>query len=227
MSITVVSSITGAKDAIIETHKRGNAKFVLFSDTPVESSLWESRPAYDKFKDPRRNSRIHKLLIHQYIDTEYSIWVDGNIELIETPEKIVEKYLKDTDIFMFTHEGRQCIYEEAMECAQRGLDTPENIIEQAKAYEDAGFAKDKGLYIGNFIVRRHTPKVEELNNAWWSEYCRYSVRDQIGLPFAIDKVAIRVDTKLEPWAFGPDKSWAQRGRVIRIHPHLIKNPTKT
>ncbi len=223
MSITVVSSITSQKDKLIETHKRGNAKFVLFTDEPVQSDLWESRPAYDKFKDNRRNSRIHKLLIHQYIDTEYSIWVDGNIELIEEPEVLIEKYMKDTDIFMFRHETRDCIYDEAVECVKRKLDTPENIREQVVAYEEAGFAKHKGVFIGHFIIRRHTPKIEEFNNAWWSEYCRYSVRDQIAMPYAIDKVGLRVGSELAPWIFGPDKTWAQRGNAIRIYPHTILN----
>jgi len=226
MDITVVTSITGGKDELIETHKRGKAKFVCFSDKPFESSLWEYRPAYDKFKDPRRNSRIHKLLIHQYIDSEYTIWVDGNIELIDEPEKLVEKYLKDHDIFFFEHEGRKCIYEEALECVRRKLDDPANIREQVVAYEEAGFAKNKGLYIGNFIIRRNTPKVQEFNNAWWSEYCRYSVRDQIALPYAIDRVGMRVNSEFAPWTLASDKHFAQRGDAVRIWPHLIRNIPK-
>lgn len=223
MSISVVTSVTGSKDALIETHPRGDAKFVAFTDKDIKSDLWEQRPAYNKFKDNRRNSRIHKILIHQYIDTEYSIWVDGNIELVSPPEVLIERYLKDNDIFFFDHEGRDCLYDEAIECAHRQLDTPENIIEQAKAYEDAGFAKHKGLFIGHFIIRRHTPKVEAFNNAWWSEYCRYSVRDQIALPVALDKTGLRIKHERSPWALAPDGTFAQRGDVIRIWPHKILN----
>lgn len=221
--VTVVTSITGAKDKLIETHARGDAQFVCFSDTPVESDLWESRPAYDKFKDNRRNSRIHKLLIHQYVDSEYSIWIDGNIELLKTPEELVEQYLKDHDIFFFNHQTRDCIYDEAIECVSRKLDTPENIIEQVKDYEEAGFAKHKGLWVGNFIIRRNTPKVAHFNNAWWSEYCRYSVRDQIALPYAADKVGLRVRSETVPWMFNADQSWAQRADAIRNYPHAILN----
>lgn len=223
-SITCVTSVTGGKDRLIETHKRGNAKFVAFTDREIGSTLWETRPAYNRFTDPRRNSRIHKLLIHQYIDSEYTIWIDGNIELLKTPDELVETYLKDHDIMMFTHQLRDCVYDEAMTTAKSGLDDPEVIIEQAKTYEDAGFAKHKGLYVGNFIIRRNTAKVQQFNDTWWSEYCRHSVRDQISLPYALDNAGLRIKSVTLPWFFTDDNKAAQRGDEIRIHPHIILNP---
>lgn len=222
MSISVVTSITGGKDTLIETHKRGDAKFIAFTDTPIKSHVWDVKPAYDKFTDPRRNSRIHKILIHQYVDTEYSIWVDGNIELIKSPEEIVDYFLKDHDIATFQHEADDCVYDEAKVCAKRKLDDPETIIAQVKKYEDEGYAKHKGLYVGNFIVRRHTPKVEAFNNAWWSEYCRHSVRDQISLPYCLDKVGLRMKSELHKWVL--TQTFAQRSDMIRIVPHVISNP---
>ena len=226
MSITVVTSVTKGKDHLIETHKKDGAKFVAFTDKPMKSKLWDVKPAYDRFTDPRRNSRIHKILIHQYVDTEYSIWVDGNIELLMSPQELVDTFMKDHDIMFFEHIGRKCLYEEAVECAVRKLDDPETIIAQAKTYEDAGFVKDKGLYVGNFIIRRHTPKVEAFNNAWWSEYCRHSVRDQISLPYVIDKVGIRVNHPRVDWEMAPNKLTGQRANYIKIYPHIIKNPTR-
>jgi hypothetical protein len=44
---------------------------------------------YKQFTDPRRNSRIHKILIHKYSDADYTIWIDANIRLIKSPEEIV------------------------------------------------------------------------------------------------------------------------------------------
>lgn len=148
---------------------------------------------YDKFTDPRRNSRASKILAHKYIDTEYSIYIDGNITLNVSPETLIEKYLKDYDIAVYRHPTRDCIYDEALVCAQRKLDDPEIIIEQAKAYEDSGYAKHKGLAECGIIIRRHTPEVENFNTHWWAEYCRYSRRDQISFMYAVDKVGIRVN----------------------------------
>ena len=194
--ITVYTSVTSGKDAVremLDVKRQSEAKFVAYLSAPYLSPTWEVRPAYARFVDPRRNSRIQKILAHEYIDTEYSIYIDGNISLLTTPEKLIEKYLGDCDIAVFTHPNRDCIYEEAIQCAKRGLDDPETIIEQAVAYENSGYAKHKGLCECGIILRRHTPQVAALNNAWWAEYCRHSKRDQISFMYAVDQVGIPVN----------------------------------
>ncbi len=195
--ITVYTAITGDKDGVREMpdiKAQSTAKFVAFLERPWMSDTWEIRPAYNRFVDPRRNSRIQKILAHEYIDTEYSIYIDGNIRLLTTPEALIEKYLKETDIALFRHPTRDCLYDEAKICAVKGLDDPEVIIEQAVAYEKAGFAKHKGLVECNIIMRRHTPQVAALNNAWWAEWCRHSRRDQISFMYAVDQVGIPINS---------------------------------
>lgn len=175
--IQVYSAITGNKDNI--------------ENWPGNVRLFYNQ--FDRFKDDRRNSRIQKILPHLYFNTEYSIYVDGNIRLLKTPEELIEKYLKDYDIAVYKHPTRDCLYDEATKCAVLGLDDVEVIIEQAKAYEDAGFAKHRGLAECGVIFRRHTDKVREFNEAWWAQWCRYSVRDQISFMYAADVVGIPVN----------------------------------
>lgn len=178
---------------MLDIKKQSEAKFVAYLGAPALSPTWDVKPAYDRFVDPRRNSRIQKILAHEYIDTEYSIYIDGNISLLTTPEKLVEKYLKEYDIAVFKHPNRDCVYDEAIQCAKRGLDDPEIIIEQATAYEKAGYAKHKGLCECGIILRRHTSQVAAFNNAWWAQYCRHSRRDQISFMYAVDQVGIPVN----------------------------------
>jgi hypothetical protein len=192
-NITVVTSITGGKDSLINEQVKGNANWVAYLDTPEVSDTWTVKTACDKFKDPRRNSRPPKILIHKYCNTEYSIWIDGSIQMNVTPEFLIDKYLKDCDIAVSKHPLRDCVYEEATVCAKTKLDDPEVIIEQVKCYEDDGYAKHKGLAECAIILRRHTPEVEAFNNAWWAEYTRFSRRDQISFPYAVDRVGIRVN----------------------------------
>lgn len=211
-NITVYTCMTGDKDDMSVPNYpmdvRDGSEYKQFIDS------------YDRFKDNRRNSRIQKILAHQYINTRYSIYVDANIKLLITPEEIIEKYLKDADIAVFKHPNRDCLYDEATTCAVRDLDDPEIIIEQAVAYENSGYAKHKGLFECCIVIRRHTEKVEQLNNAWWAEYCRHSKRDQISFPYAVNKVGIRVNAI--PAYFLPTND----GRYIRdgafeIIPHKI------
>ena len=223
-NITVITSVTGGKDNPREQDVKSNADFLFFTDTPFESDTWEVRAACNLFKDPRRNSRIHKLLPQQYCTTEYSIWIDGGMKLLDTPENLIKKYLKDHDIAVFKHTGRDCIYDEAMKCAVARLDDPEVIITQASTYEAAGYGKHKGLAECGFILRRHTPKVIQFNNAWWSEYCRHSVRDQISFMYAADSVGIPVNIIESPWYMSMDNTSAIRKGIIEMKPHVILNP---
>ena len=222
--ISVLTSITGGKDNVYDGQCKGDAQWIAYLDDSIirHSDDWEVRPAYNLFTSDRRNSRVPKILPHQFVDTEYSLWIDGNEKLLVTPESLVEKYLKDHDIAVFRHPTRDCLYDEAKECAVRGLDNVETIIAQAVKYEKLGFPKHKGLAECNFILRRHTPKVEQFNNYWWSEYCRHSVRDQISFMYALDKAGLRCTIIDEQ--FKEDGGRWIRGGAVEIIPHLTPQP---
>jgi hypothetical protein len=220
--ITVISSLTGGKDTLREDQIKGNAHWIAFTDFEFASQVWQYRPAYNKFASPRRNSRVPKLLAHQFVNTKYSIWIDANIALLVTPEELVERYLKDHDVALFAHPSRNCLYDEAMVCAVNKLDDPETIIAQVKQYEDEGYGKQRGLCEGGFIIRRHTPKVEQFNNYWWSEYCRHSVRDQLSMMYAFDKAGLQPNVIHAPYV-GSELE-AKRADVFSIKAHLTARP---
>lgn len=224
--ITVLTSITGVKDTLVEQQTKGDARFIAYLDKANEtiSTDWETKEAYDRFYSPRRNSRIHKILVHQYVDTPYSVWIDGNIRLLLPPETLIERYLSETDIAVFKHPIRDCLYDEAVVCAERGLDDPHVIREQVKHYSTNSYAEHKGLAECMMILRKHTPKVEAFNNAWWSEYCRFSVRDQISFMYAADKVGLRVnfiDVQFKTFTENGVERYT-RGDILEIFPHLTE-----
>lgn len=219
--IQVFTSITGGKDTLRDDQNIGNAKWTAFTNGGT-SKVWDIQPVYDRFKSDRRNSRIYKMLPHLFTTARYSIWIDANLALRITPEELVDRYLQEHDIAMFKHPVRDCLYDEAMVCAKKGLDDPEVIIEQVKTYEENGYGKHKGLPECNVIVRRHTDKVREFNEAWWAEYCRYSVRDQISCMYAVDKVGISINILDVPWQGTQMEAW--RGDVIHAVPHLTPQP---
>lgn len=222
-NITIYTCITGGKDTLIEDQPKGY-KYIAFTDFPLKSDTWEIRRSYERFKDDRRNSRIQKILAHKYIDTEYSIYIDGNIRLIEDPKKLIEKHLKDHDIAVFKHPTRNCIYDEAIECAKRGLDLEDVIIGQVKDYSKNEYPKDKGLCECGVIFRRHNDKVEKLNNAWWAEYCVHSRRDQISFMYAVDRTATRINSIKDFFIESEDgrKATKQSGELeIVLHNHFI------
>jgi hypothetical protein len=204
MSIECYTVITGGKDKVVE------------QDFPITRFI----DAYDKFVDPRRNSRIQKILAHKYFDSEYTIYLDGNLKLLISPEKMVEKYMKGYDMALFKHGTRDCIYDEALEVAQKRMDDTELIIEQAKHYEDNEFAPHKGLFQGGFIIRRNNARTRRFNEAWWADFCRYSRRDQLSLMPAIEESGVIVNTIPGKWV---DKgTHAEMGNILRMEWHFHK-----
>lgn len=218
--IQVFTSITGDKDNLVETQNTEGAEFTAYvSDTHL-SKTWKEIRAFDKLKSDRRNSRIPKLIPHKYFNCEYSIWLDGNLSLKKPAQELIDTYLKDHDIAVFKHPVRNCLYKEAIECAKRGLDNSESIIEQVKSYEDEGFPKEYGLGENMMILRRHTKKVEQFNNAWLAEYLRFSVRDQLSFMYCADKVGLPVKLINEQF-IEKDGVWS-RGGIVEIVPHLTE-----
>ena len=149
---------------------------------------------YNKFHHPNRNAKIYKVLSHQFLETDYSIWVDGNITLLVDPEVLIKEFLGDADIAVWKHFNRDCIYEEheaAKGLYEDGIIHNENVHaetdEQISRYNRNKFPKNYGLGECNVIIRKHSPQVEAFNNYWWSEICRWSFRDQLSFPYVINK----------------------------------------
>ena len=159
----IYSAITGGKDA-----KRKDIKCFT---------------AYNKFKDPRMNAKIYKVLSHLFVEDEYSVWIDGNLEL-KVDEEVLIDLLGDKDIAVFTHPYRTNVFDEAEECKRLGLDNPEVIDEQIKRYGGGVY----GLGACYLIIRRHTEEVKRRNEAWWAEICRGSVRDQLSFPYVFGDI---------------------------------------
>lgn len=182
-NITVYTSLIGKYDKLSDITY--NAEQVAFTDH--ESNVWTCVKPYDKFIDDTRNSRIQKIIPHLFIDTEYSIYLDANIDLLVEPQVLIDEFLKDKDIAVFRHIGRDCIYDEAQAIVHLGKDTPENIGEQVKAYAKTHNKAHSGLMECGVIIRRHTNRINDLNEKWWAHYCRYSRRDQMSFPVVFPK----------------------------------------
>lgn len=165
---------------LLRDHPEG--KFIAFTDKP--SDKWETGEPCTLFKDDRRNSRIQKIMPHLFFEADYSIYLDGGIQLLVPPQKIIDEFLKDKDVAAFRHITRDCVYEEAEACAGLGLEDPRILKQQAEEYQRLGIPKHYALYEGAVIVRKHTPEVERMNEKWWAHYCRYGKRDQISFPIA-------------------------------------------
>ena len=157
---------------------------------------------------------------------DISIWLDGNMQIKVGGVEFVERCLAALgadDWSAMRHPWRNCIYVEAeytaTVCAWRY--SPEAIRRQAAAYEAAGYPRGAGLPATGFMVRRHTPLVEEIGEAWWQENLTWSHQDQISLPFVLGHARDnRATASLNDKGFGynEDLPW---GELWDLLPHGI------
>lgn len=188
----VYTAITGGKDLLKETQNTEGAQFVAFTDKDIPSTTWKVLPAHREFEDPNRNAKIHKVNPHRYFpEAEYSLWIDGTIEMVDPLEMLIDLYLGDADIALFKHFQRDCAYSEAMVCGSLGLDDPEIMSKQmARYYMVEQYPLNYGLAECTIILRRHTPKILQLNEMWWDEICKGSRRDQLSFNYCCWKLGI-------------------------------------
>lgn len=183
--ITVVTAITNGKDNLLPQPEYKGVEYVAFVDEGVKDSQWKTRKACDKFAKPVMNAKIHKLLTHKYIDSEYIVWMDGNMTLKQNPHNLI-KLMGDKDFAFFKHPGRDCLYEEAMTCVELGKGNVLEIAEQVKEYAKVGFPEHAGLTEMTCFIRKNTPKANAAFERWWVEVTRFSNRDQIAFPVAFN-----------------------------------------
>jgi hypothetical protein len=158
-------------------------------DPPREDILCFTEQHYNEFRDPRRNSRIFKILPHLWLpeDTKWSIWVDANIFLKVSPEELVAA-ASYADWAVFAHNYRASLEQEVAECKRLAKGDPELFDAQLAAYENPP-ASAAPLAMCGIQIRKHIPIVIDHCREWWSEFCRWNARDQLSFPFVVGPFA--------------------------------------
>jgi hypothetical protein len=193
VSITVYTVILDGYDnlrqpAVVEP----GVRYVCFADEPIHCPPWEIQPAWRRYPQHRKNARIPKILAHLHVDTEYSIYHDGCLQMTAKPSELIEQYLKDADLAMYRHPCRRSIYEEAAACERLEIGYGQEMQQQVERYRSHGLGDE--LWAGGVICRRHTDIVAMFNEIWWSEYIDGCSRDQFALAFARYSVGLKANT---------------------------------
>lgn len=186
--VMVYSAVAGGYDKV-RTPRTGLAKrHLLFTDNADRVPVWEVRPFDTVLADPVRTAKAPKVLAHKYVgDAEWSVWIDGNVELITSALSLAEEVERaGCSIGVFRHPERYCAYDEGATCIKRGKDTAERITAQLSRYESEGFPRQYGLAECNVIIRRHNaPAVAAAMEIWWDEIEKGSRRDQLSFNYAL------------------------------------------
>lgn len=191
--LIIYTVITGGKDKLNDNINVKGAKAVCFTDDPnLKSDVWEIRQILSLYKDVRRDSRVVKMLPHIFFpEATHSLYLDGNIICKIPLQRLINEWLEDTDIAIFGHHTRKCLFDEAQTCIELGLDDKDVIEAHIARY--MGFPKGKGLYQCGTILRHHTPQIKRLNESWFAQYMTGCKRDQISFPYCLENEGIAIN----------------------------------
>lgn len=211
-NIVVYSCVAGNIDDLQSRQKWGKADWVIFTDQKFTGGNWKVEQLKNNIPDsPRRTARWHKTNPHiLFPDYEYTIWIDGTVELLVTPESLVEKYLKYADIATLNHPDRNCVYEEADACKYLKLDSDEVIDKQMLEYKRQAYPKKNGLSETKVVIRRNSTAITDFNEMWGDEIRRGSLRDQLSFDFCTHVLGLNVN-HMPTWKISDE---------IKYHFHL-------
>ena len=129
----------------------------------------------------RMRARWAKLLGHRlFPGVQYLLWVDGSIQLNPCSlRSLVEEHLAEHDMAVMRHPSLDCIYEDPVLCLAAGKCTAEQVKAAHIHYESIGYPRKAGHTEHGMILRRVTPSIIALCEAWLEEMIRTGTeRDQ-------------------------------------------------
>jgi hypothetical protein len=195
--VVVTAAFGGGLELLEPGFVAPDVQYVAYTDDPeLRSRWWQVKLVPPDLRaTPRLQAKRYKVLTHELFPyAEQSLWVDSTFSLAVDPRYLVDASLKNTDVALFSHPWRDCIYDEAAACFADGLDLPERIHGQMERYRAEAYPARNGLAACGILLRRHTPAIAELNRTWWAEIVRHSVRDQLSFDYVCWRLGVRYRT---------------------------------
>lgn len=184
MSLIIYTALFGPQAKPLETPRWSDRAIPMlcFTDQNLHVPPWQMVKLPTE-PDPFRGNRRLKLLSHLTVDSDWSLYLDSNYRLMADPRPL----LKDGDFWLHRHHHCANILEEADAIVRFRKADPGLVASQVAHYRDLGFCTagnpQKDHSANAVLLRRHTPQVIALNEAWWSELEKFSHRDQLSLNF--------------------------------------------
>jgi len=197
MKIAIITGLCGDRDRISNpTVIHEGVDYISFSDKPWPNTIWRQNNiidfTFDSTYKNRRNAKIYKIMpMIMAPGYDYYFWVDATHDVIEHPIHIIQKYLNHSDIAVFKHRERNCVYDEIEELKKLEYDYKEVLTKQSEIFRNVDFPVNYGLYELPVIAWRNTRQSQKLALRWWEFICGHSSRDQISLPFILWSLSMR------------------------------------
>lgn len=184
----MVTGVYGSYDPIRglpEGHGFDDA--VIVTDDPdVGGSGWRVH-VERRVEHPRLAAKRPKMMPWLFTDCEAVVWVDASFEVLDGRlRELAGVLLGEHRLVVFAHpDGRGCYRREAVFCQDwpKYRDWP--LREQVRAYQSRGMPEGWGLFACGVVGWRVDAVSRGWGLAWWDENVRWSIQDQVSLPFLV------------------------------------------
>lgn len=211
--VVVYTGIFGGYDTLIDPDiVEPDIEYVCFTDDPdLTSEIWEVI-VLDLDYGPMLSNRYVKTHPHEFFpDYEFSVYVDGNIQIREPIMTKTKELLSTQNFAVYTHPENNSVSEEVEIIIERGLVEEPTARAQIEAYQEMGFPDAEGLSTNRVLYRRHnSEEIRVVMEEWWSEITTRTPRDQISLMYVLWKYAVGYNLI-------PISVW--QSDTYKIHPH--------
>lgn len=197
--LALISAIHDGHD-VVKRAPSGFDECILVTDSRRSAVAglargWNVRRHCLRGLNPRMAAKLPKCRPDWFTHCESSVWIDGSVLVHDGGlAALARNILLRTDFVVSEHpeavdgpnwSARTCLHDEAVFCAGRPKTAGLPVVEQAEHYMASGMPRKWGLWAAGVIGRQHTSRVKELGSAWLLEMERWTVRDQISLPYLL------------------------------------------
>ena len=228
MRLAAICAVYGGYD-LIPPVPDGFDDCVLVTDVPVRTG-WRN-VVVPSDAHPRLAAKVPRCLPDDFTSCEASVWMDGSAHIRDGRfAALVRERLLTDELVLWAHpEDRDCLYQEAAHCWDWPKYATEPLREQVAAYRAEGMPEHFGLWATGCVARRHTPAMRALGEAWLEENRRWSIQDQVSLPYLLWRSGIRpgsfgvdqLDNDLVDWVPHADQVRGMRGQVLGLESRII------
>ncbi|XP_028085231.1 uncharacterized protein LOC114286277, partial [Camellia sinensis] len=183
---------------------------------------------HQPYDEPRRNGKVPKILTHRlFPQAQYSIWIDGKMELIVDPLLMLERYLwRGKHTFAIAQrKHHHSIYEEADANKRRKRYARPLIDLHMKIYLYEGMKpwspKKKTVSDvpeGAIIIREHTALNDLFSCLWFNEVNLFTPRDQLSFGYVVYRLG-------HPFKFFMFPN-CEYNSIFVLHPHTREHSSK-
>lgn len=214
--IAVYTCIIGSYDEVKEPlYVPDNCDFYAVTDIPIpEGSAWKRIDAasfeplaallagnregnidgQSKGLASSLKARYFKMHPHRlFPQYKYSVYVDGSFRIFSDLTEHVNR-IEHHGLSCFRHPRRNNVFEEIKECRAVFKDSADNLEKAAALLDKEAALRDYGLISSGMLVREHHhPMCRKIMADWWEAVQKYTIRDQIVMPYVLYKNGVLVD----------------------------------